>query len=288
MTDVNLSSTSPPSLISNGLVNAEDKPWYPAKVCTEAYFRRVVSATFTAYIAMRKASLPDVKTIQMYMSAGNKAKPNLSKIASVLVTDEFKEAMSQRGIEWTGKQAGITPEQSYALSIVLDPSSRRTFEARLKSAGITYTKWNAWCRQPLFAQAVSAITEGALQDNVGVVHTALVNKAISGDVRAMEFFYQISGRFDPAKEQTMNMNALLLSIIEVLTRRLGTQPELLEVIGNDLEGILASQTSSKSVPAINVRAYAELVDDQDVQVPKAPQPVVFELPNQSAFSFVKE
>lgn len=247
---------------------ATDINWWPAKVCSEAYFRRVIAAAATAYVALRRDSLPDVKTIAKYMSANNKT-PQTAKIARVIATPEFRKAMQNRGVNWSSKSAGITPEQSFALSILTDPTAG-SFQVRLRKAGITYTKWQAWLRQPLFSQAFTAITEGSLKDNVGAVHTALVKKATDGDVRAMEFFYQISGRFDPAREQNMNMQAIILQLIEVLTKRLGNQPELLEVIGADIESIL-EQGNSKAITAV---IEPEPEDYEGIEPPV----VQFELP----------
>jgi hypothetical protein len=247
----------------------DNKPWWPVGLCTEAYFRRLVAAAETAYLHNGKERLPDLKQIVSFMGG----KPTEAKIIKCLGTTEFKAAMSARGILWSGKALGITPEQSYALAIMTDPSlSRLGFNTRLKSAGVTYHKWQMWMREPLFSTAFQNYTETNLKDSVGIAHTALIGKAAEGDMRAIEYLHQITGRFDPQREANMNMNAILLSIIEVLTRRI-TDPVLLAVIGEDLENIISGPRPSNVIEAT-------VVEDE----PKVEATVPEFLTGKSAFS----
>lgn len=257
--------TKPTTSLTN-LVDGTTKPWWPS-LCTEAYFRRLVAACETAYLANGRGRLPDIKQICTYMGRS----PSEKKIASILLTDEFATAMSNRGINWTSKAVGITPEQTYALGIMTDPSlSRLGFGTRLKRAGISYHKWQSWMRQPLFSTAFQNLTESNLADSVGIAHTALIGKAAEGDMRAVEFLYQITGRFDPQREANMNMQAIVLGILEILTRRI-TDPIVLEAISEDMASLVSGKTPTA-------------IDAVVVTPPEKSEPAVSQ-PAESVFTF---
>lgn len=230
-------------------ITTDQKAWWPQKICSEVYFKRVIAATHTAYLTGGR-KLPDVRAIATYMGRA----PKIGKIAAVLGTPEFKSAMATRGINWSGKTLGITPEQTYALQIMTDPShAHKQFQTRLKLAGTTYLKWSSWMKEPLFRSAFQSITESNIDESVGVAHTALLSRVAAGDMRAIEFYYRISGRFDPDREANMNMQAILLSILEILTRRI-TDETLLEAISSDMEKVIQGEVVSHPISISNDNA----------------------------------
>lgn len=224
------------------------------KDCSEQYFRRVVAAAFTAYNVTR--NIPDVKAIAQYM--GHSVK--LGKVSKVVATPEYKAAMLQRGIN-VSKSKGLLPEQSYALEIMSDPARSGTFNTKLRAAGISYTKWRSWLKDPVFRQAFDIITESMLNEHQGDVHTALVGKAISGDMRAIEYYNQITGRFDPNRIQVINQHAIIQGLIEIIIRHV-TDENVLMAISNDIDRLQGKELP-RLPAAIEIEDAIEVEENSD-------------------------
>lgn len=221
------------------------------KDCSEEYFRRVVAAAFTAYQVAKK--IPDVRAVAKYMGKS----PKLSKISSVLSSEEYRDAMLARGIR-VGKSRGLLPEQAYALEILTDPSRTGTFQNKLKTAGITYTKWRSWLKDPTFSAAFNAITENAILEHQGDVNTALINKALSGDMRAIEYYNQFSGRFDPNRIQVTNLQAIISGLIEIIVRHVSDEKVLL-AISDEIDRLTGKEL--RALPAAGIVEDAIVVTE---------------------------
>src|SRR5690348_4832883 len=151
----------------------------------ERTFRHIVGAANTAYVAVQ--GIPSVDQIYDY-SDKRVTKATISKVA---LTDEFKQAMEQRGISWRPDDySGISTEQQYAIQILTDPTHKaKTLQQKLKLAGIPYSVYRNWLKQPTFARHLNNLTEGMLSDHVGDLHTTLMNKALNGDLNAIKYVH---------------------------------------------------------------------------------------------------
>ena len=182
------------------------------------------------------------------------------KVKAVLKSDYFCDRMWARGIQWPRKwdstqaittpRAQITPQQVHALQIVMDPTNNKPMGQKLKMAGVSYSTWQNWLRQPVFAEAVRYTTEQMLGDNIATVHARLVNKADQGDVQAMKLFYEVSGRHDPARQQMQDIQSIIGLLLEVITRHI-TDPSVLMRITNDFDTVTSGGRikTLDSVPA---------------------------------------
>jgi hypothetical protein len=196
----------------------------PAGVSREQ-FNNVVSAAYTAYLGLRGAT-PSVDQVASYSNCKKKT------VAKILDTDEFLVVITARGCNWT-QAKGLTSKQMLSLTVLSNPSDRRDLRAKLRSIGATYAEYQAWLKQPLFQEKVTEITEAMLGDNIGNVHQSLVNQATGGNVRAIELFYQITGRHDPAQKQVVQMDIIIKLLLEILTRRI-SDTEVLDMIVKDI------------------------------------------------------
>lgn len=237
---------------------------------TKQTFRRVVAGAVMAYQMHKKAgkgkTLPTIEEIVRISGV------TPSKVNQICATDEFRHAMRERGIFWTARDA-LTPEQTYAIGILTNPADRRDMAGKLKAAGIDYGVYRNWLKQPLFAAAIKQIGEDMLQEHISDVHTALTSKAVGGDIRAMELYYQISGRFDPAKEQQHDINRMVMLLLEVLFRHV-TDTTTLEKINNEFTMVLSGETPVASLPV------ADIVDAEvkEETAPVGKQELAFDLP----------
>jgi hypothetical protein len=135
----------------------------------------------------------------------------------------------------------LSAEQLAAANLLLDFSDTRSHTAKLKSIGVTTTRYNNWLRNPEFAAYLRERAE-SLVDNTGhEAHTALLRQVQRGNMNAIQYYNQMTGRFTPGQEQQMNVAAILVRLVEVIQRHV-KDPEIIREIAAEFNGIVGSET----------------------------------------------
>lgn len=208
-------------------------------------FRNVIAAAYTAYVHYRR--LPSVEDIAEFSDH----RP--STISRIIATDEFKTAIEARGVRWGPNPLnGISAEQHYAISILFNPTDRRPLAAKLKSAGVTYSKNKAWLKEPTFNNFVQQNAENMLGDHQADIHTAFLNKAMTGDLPAVKFYYELTGRHNPQANQVIDLQRVVGLLLESVSKHV-TDADVLLRITADFAGAMPRGVSP-SVPGSVVSA----------------------------------
>lgn len=192
------------------------------------------------------------------------AVPSKDKCIQVGVTDaqhwnksiksaDFRNALIVRGIALRGFDLNasepqdyvLTEEQLVAANLMLDLRDNRSQRKKLNEIGITTAKWEAWLRDPAFQSYIRTRAENLLPDNLHESHLALLDRVRSGDMVAIKYFNEITGRYVPNANDKADVNAVLMLVLEVLQRELSGYPELL---GNVARGL--SQIRDKASPKV--------------------------------------
>ena len=204
----------------------------------EKTFRHIVGAAHTAYVGCK--GIPSVDQIYGY-SDKRVTKATISK---TVLTDEFKEAMETRGIPWRPDDySGISTEQQYVIQILTNPvHEKKTLQQKLRLAGIPYTKYRNWLKQPTFARYLNNITEGMLSEHAGDLHTVLMQKALSGDLNSIKYVHELSGRHDPNRQQVEDLAKIVDKLIEIISQEVKDQETLIR-IANKMQLVMASTTT---------------------------------------------
>jgi hypothetical protein len=205
--------------------NNRPKVVSPPVGVSKEQFNNVVSAAYTAYLSFGRT--PSIKEISTYSNCQKRT------IAKVLDSKDFREVIAARGVNWEGTR-GLSSKQMLALSVLSNPADRRDLRAKLKSIGATYAEYQAWMAQPVFNNKAITLAETMIQDNISNVHQALTQQALNGNTKAIEMFYQISGRHDPAQKQVVQMEIIIKLLLEILTKRI-TDRGVLDAILTDIE-----------------------------------------------------
>lgn len=277
------------------------------KGISDSVYRRVVAAAELAYTNQRTVVgigrvLPTPEQIGEICNVQNRL------IVKITTSREFKNELARRGIRWTENpkvNSGLTPEQILVLGIVTDPTNRKPFAEKLKSAGISYATYRNWLKNPAFSERVRALGEQMLDENISVVHQRLTNKAAGGDMQAIKLFYEVSGRHDPAKQQTLDIARIIGLVLESLTRRV-RDPEILMGVSSDLDVILSGGTpkeitelpnnyvasdavlSGKVVANHDYGSVGDAVDDTSSGLPEGVRDNLTKLFGDNFFDFEKE
>lgn len=192
---------------------------------TDTQFRNAVAATYTHY--RQTGKLPTVTDL-VKINGSITAKT----YSSLLLTDEFKAALSYRGIEWD-EEAGLSLEQQSVLLMLQDFTDRRSLGVKLKELGVPMARYQAWLRHPLFRKAVNDNAEMALQEAVAPAITALAGKAAAGEDRAIEKVLEISGRWNPNTQSVEDARTVVMALVEAIIKHV-KDPEVKRAIMSEV------------------------------------------------------
>lgn len=189
---------------------------------------------------------------QEYLKHG--AVPTKDRCIERLVTDklhyerciknpDFRHAMVMRGITLRGfsessaiEDVVLTEEQLVAANTMLDLRDNRSQSKKLRELGVSTTKWEGWLRDPAFQNYIRTRAENLLPDNMHESHLALLDRVRSGDINAIKYFNEITGRYVPNASDKADVNAVLMMVLEVIQRHV-KDPDALVAISDDMVAI---------------------------------------------------
>lgn len=196
---------------------------------------------------------------QEYLRHG--AVPTKEKCLEVKVTDvqhwnkcikskDFRHALVIRGISLRGYDLNASEQEDYVLSeeqlvtanIMLDLRDNRSQKNKLKDCGVSTAKWEGWLRDPAFQSYIRGRAESLLGDNLHESHLALLDRVRSGDMVAIKYFNEITGRYVPNANDKADVNAVLMLVLEVIQREVRDP----EILGRISQGLMA--IGRKNVP----------------------------------------
>lgn len=177
---------------------------------TDKEFRTAVAGAYTFW--RQNGKLPTAIDL-------NKLHPGIAtKVYSgLMLSDEFKQALAYRGIEWV-EEAGLSLEQQSVLLMLQDFTDRRSLGVKLKEIGVPMARYQAWLRQPLFREAVNENAEMAIREAVAPALTALAGKAAAGEDRAIEKVLEISGRWNPNAQSVEDARTVVMALVEAVIK----------------------------------------------------------------------
>lgn len=152
----------------------------------------------------------------------------------------FRKAMTNRGISLpigAERPEELTEEQLAAIIAVTNFMDKRSQYSKLKSLGISTTKWNGWLKNKDFKEYLHKLSASNFTDSIHVVQEGLLKKAETGDVNAVRFYYELTGRYSGQDSELENLKVVLARLGEILQIHI-KDPELLRLIANDFQAVM--------------------------------------------------
>lgn len=143
-------------------------------------------------------------------------RPSINEIQNYCRTEEYRDGMSSLGIEIDERDTGLTAEQLGLLTILSNPADGRDLKRKLSHAGISWAKYQVWLKQPVFSQAHNQIIGEALKQAIPMAEQQLAAKMVAGDLTAIKYGFEVSGRHDPNGKKQVDAQALLQILLEVI------------------------------------------------------------------------
>jgi hypothetical protein len=140
--------------------------------------------------------------------------------------------LKDRGISHQPKY--FTPEQVAAISLITNVYDTRPNHAKLAAIGVTPEQYNGWMQNPEFKNELQRRAEDILDNIFPEAQAALSKKVMSGDVNALKFYYEITGR--AASPDAINLKLTMMKIIEAIQKHV-KDPVILSAIASEIQGV---------------------------------------------------
>lgn len=217
---------------------------------------------FIEQIYLQKGKVPTVEFLGL---SGFKEETYFKALKKVT----FRDGLLARGIkisllEGLDEEDSATPwrkwvlteEQLACANVLLDFADTRSRAKKLSELGISTGKYQSWLKDPAFQGYLRDRSEGALQDNQHEAHLALIDRVSTGDINAIKYYNELSGRYVPSRSSNIDINTVLLRVIEVIQRHV-QDPVALSSIGTEL---MSLSDSVNQLPQVITVAPKELGD----------------------------
>lgn len=173
------------------------------------------------------------------------------EIKRFLDDELVKQSFEGRGIPVINGR-DLTPTQILVLNAIINPSETRSERKILSDASITAATFAGWRRDPKVQEYLLQRTEQLLGASIPEAHLALVDKVRAGDMSALKFYYEITGRYT-GQNAGMDPRALLEQVFGIIAKYV-KDPQVLMGISTEfmaLAGIDASASLDNRPVVIN-------------------------------------
>lgn len=179
----------------------------------------------------------------------------VGKFKRALENPDFKEALTERGIvfqrfdkdDWT--KESLTPIQLLVANSLLDLTDTRTNKKKLQDLGVSTLQYNSWLRDPVFKNYLHKRAEQMIGDNRHEVDTALLDRVRAGDLKAISYYNEFTGRYTPQRyngQSNVDISMLIAKIIEIIGDEV-SDPDTLYAISTRLRGLIAARNTANAL-----------------------------------------
>lgn len=208
------------------------------KTKEQALFERVLAA---AIAADRQGLFLETQVI-----LDQDAELDKEQVELVWQSSKFQRALADRGIKTTSNP-NLTLRQENFLQAYLNPLNLLTPQVLAKRMKISLNEIDGWMRQKEFAAAMAAKSEDNLKKYLPMADAALGQLVQQGDMKAITFINQMTGRFDPNAKQNLDVPALLMQVQDIILRHV-LDPAQKRNIARELIALAQGQSHFAALP----------------------------------------
>lgn len=216
----------------------ESKLLAPNKTKEQKLFEDVLAAAISAD---RQGLFVEMQTI-----LDQNADLKKEQVELVFATSKFQRSMADRGIKTT-KNPNLTLRQETFLQAYLNPMNLLTPQVLAKRMKISVNELDGWLRQKEFASAFAVKAEGNLKNYIPIADQALGQLVQQGDMKAITFLNQLTGRFDPNAKANLDVPALLMQVQDIVLRHV-LDPAAKRNIARELIALANGQSQYAALP----------------------------------------
>lgn len=145
-------------------------------------------------------------------------------LAESLQEPTFQTALDNRGIskrpfEVSGTKNSLSAEQLSTILAVSNYYDHRSFNGKLRSLGISATKWAGWMKEPAFKNYYTTLIDQNFEEASSIAQEGLMGAMQKGDTNAIKFYFELTGKFKSESQDIVNVKLLLSRLIEIIQIR---------------------------------------------------------------------
>ena len=167
-------------------------------------------------------------------------------VEKVWPSAKFQKSLESRGIKTTSNP-NLTLRQENFLQAYLNPMNLKTPQVLAKQMKISLIELDGWMREKHFANAMSSKAKENLDKFIPMADQALGQMVQQGDMKAITFLNQLTGRFDANKSSGVDIVSVMMRVQDVILRHV-RDPEVKRNIARELIAIANGQSPLAAIP----------------------------------------
>lgn len=156
-------------------------------------------------------------------------------LQSALKSESFVMGLFNRGIKIPDHSQELSDAQMAAILVVVDINDRRSIPAKLKGIGINSQTWQGWMKDLNFKEYLHSLSTANFEDALHVAQQGLLSAVERGDVNAIKYYNQTTGR--EVAPEIQNARILISRLVQVIQSHVKDQ-ETLTAISRDFERVM--------------------------------------------------
>jgi hypothetical protein len=184
---------------------------------------------------LRKESFPPVDALKSFW-------PDFD-LKESLNQELFLKALENRGISLPSADDVLSNEQLAAIAVMSNFRDTRSPTAKLRAIGVSWTRWQGWMKNKHFKEFLHDLAANNFSDSIDVAQRGLLSSVEKGNVDAIKFYLEATGRYTPQTTESINIKMVLAKLLEVIQMHVKDQ-ETLRSIAADFEVVMSGGSPS--------------------------------------------
>lgn len=152
------------------------------------------------------------------------------------------------------KQAKLTPVQLIVANTMLDLADTRSTKKKLQDLGCTTATYQMWLRDEHFSSYLRERAESLVGDIQHEAMLALVDRVSSGDLKAIQYYHELTGRYvqqssSNQSSSSHDLQSMIVRIIEIIIDEVD-DPQTALRISDRLKGLVTGAQVAGILPSI--------------------------------------
>lgn len=161
----------------------------------------------------------------------------------------YNECLKNRGIRQD--ERFFSEKQVAAIALITNFADQRPTDAKLAGIGVTPEMYNGWMQDRAFKRELQSRADEVLDNVYPEAQTALAKKVRSGDVPALKFYYEITGR--ASSPEAINLKMTMAKMIEAVQKHV-KDPAVLQAIASELQGVApVADVPATPIPELSMK-----------------------------------
>lgn len=130
----------------------------------------------------------------------------------------------------------LTKEQQAVIAALNNSRDTRSDVKKLNDLGVSARQFSGWMHNKRFTEHMRDSAENMLANSIADGHNALIRGVRKGDTNAIKLFFELTGRYNPAYENQVNLQEFMMNVIEAIQKHVH-DPQILQALAAELQMI---------------------------------------------------